>query len=66
MPPRTRHEDRLARFEAVKRLVPLGFRLIEGWEFEKNGVTYDLSAADLNMIDHIEANGLFVTSRCAT
>lgn len=37
-----------------------GFTHLIGWRFEKGGRVYDLSAADLSKLDHIEQNGLFV------
>lgn len=59
-----REQDR--RFAAVCLLQPHGFRPLGAWLFYKNGVTYDLSAADLSRIERIERierEGLFVVAR---
>lgn len=48
--------------EAVRRLAFDGF-VPRGWMFfEKNGILYDLSAADLNQVDRIEREGLCVVA----
>lgn len=52
--------QRIAR--ALTILVPKGFTQLSGWWFAKDGKTYDLSAADLDQIDRIEREGLFVKS----
>lgn len=41
----------------AKGWLPLG-----GFKFWRNGRTYDLSAADLNQLDRIEAQGLFLVA----
>lgn len=38
----------------------LGFTVVSCCKFSKNGLVYDLSAADLTQIDRIEREGLFV------
>jgi len=45
---------------AIARLKPLGFTMISSWMFLKNGNIYDLSAADLDQIERIEREGLFM------
>lgn len=60
MPPRTKEQDQAARFAAVETLRGTGFYPIGGWLFIKDGVAYDLSAADLSQIERIERDGLFV------
>lgn len=57
---RTPEEDQRLRFEACDTLRGTGFYPIGGWLFMKNGIAYDLSAADLTQIDRIEREGLFV------
>ena len=40
-----------------------GFQAHGDWrkrQFTKNGIVYDLSAADLEMLDYIEAHGSFI------
>lgn len=37
-----------------------GFNPLGSWRFEKAGKVYDLSAADLEQIERIEREGLFV------
>lgn len=44
----------------IARLKPLGFTMISKWMFLKNGNIYDLSAADLDQIERIEREGLFI------
>lgn len=54
-------EQELRRYhEAADILWPKGFRSAAGWRFMKDGVTYDLSAADLRQIDRIERERLHV------
>jgi hypothetical protein len=60
MPPRTVEEDRAARFAACDTLRWTGFYPIGGWLFMKDGIAYDLSAADLTQMERIEREGLFV------
>ena len=60
MPPRTAEQDQAARFAAVEKLRGTGFYPIGGWLFMKDGVAYDLSAADLDQIKRIEQERLFV------
>ena len=60
MPPRTPEQDQGARFAACDALRGTGFYPIGGWLFMKDGIAYDLSAADLSQIKRIEQEGLFV------
>jgi hypothetical protein len=60
MRPETRAEQQRRNFAAVDKLRPLGFRPLGGMMSMKDGVSYDLSAADLDRIDRIEREGLFV------
>lgn len=60
MEPWTEEQDQAASFRACNLLKEKGFRFIGGWLFVKNGVTYDLSAADLGQIERIEREGLCV------
>jgi hypothetical protein len=49
----------------VNRLVPLGWMPVGAFgsmTFRKNGRNYDFSAADLNQLERIERDGLFVIS----
>lgn len=48
------------RLAATDTLRGTGFYPIGGWLFMKNGIAYDLSAADLSQIDRIENEGMFV------
>lgn len=48
--------------EIVNQIMPLGWMPIGAFgsmKFRKNGVNYDLSAADLNQLDRIERERLF-------
>lgn len=45
---------------ACQKLHVRGFNALGWMRFEKGGRIYDLSAADLNQIDRIEAEGLFL------
>jgi hypothetical protein len=47
---------------AKERLTPLGWEHVWRGRFRKNGVVYDLIAANLNILDRIEREGLFVVS----
>lgn len=60
MLPRTAEQERAARFAAVEKLRGTGFYPIGGWLFMKDGIAYDLSAADLTQMERIEREGLFV------
>lgn len=60
MPPRTAKEDQAARFAACETLRGTGFYPIGGLLFMKDGIAYDLSAADLTQMERIEREGLFV------
>ena len=60
MPPLTPEQERAARFAACDTLRGTGFYPIGGWLFMKDGIAYDLSAADLSQIERIEREGLFV------
>jgi hypothetical protein len=60
MPPRTPEQDQAARLAACDTLRSTGFYPIGGWLFMKDGIAYDLSAADLSQIERIEREGLFV------
>lgn len=58
---RTPEEIRQAQVEIAKRLFSLGFGWIEGWIYRSpSGKHYDLSAADIDQIERIEAEGLFL------
>lgn len=59
MKPRTQKEDEKAKARARDFLVPLGWNHIGGWNYIKNGVLYDLSAADITQHEKIEKEGLF-------
>lgn len=53
--------------ETCRRLWAKGFCLVGRFgemRFEKNGVTYDLSAADLTQLDRIERERLFAVEAC--
>lgn len=45
---------------AKEFLESYNFKSVGGWFFLKDGVTYDLSAADLTQIERIEREKLFV------
>jgi len=53
--------DQICLKNAVERCREHGFTHRTGWLFEKDGVTYDLSAADLDQLDRIERDRLFVS-----
>jgi len=44
----------------VLRLQEQGFTQFSGWLFEKNGDFYDLSAANLDAVNYIVENKLFI------
>ena len=49
--------------EIITTLIPKGWIPAGKFNtmfFTKNGRTYDLSCADLNQLDRIETNGLFI------
>lgn len=56
----TKDQDKRNLIAATKTLKAAGFTPVGYWLFEKNGVTYDLSAADLSQIERIEREKLFV------
>jgi hypothetical protein len=58
----TAEQEMEARFAACDYLRPLGFRPVGGMVFYKDGIYYDLSAADLTQIDRIVSEGLLITS----
>ena len=60
MQPPSKEQDRQRRFAAIGKLRPHGFYPVGGWLFVKNGKCYDLSAADLDQIEGIEREGLFI------
>jgi hypothetical protein len=45
---------------ATIRLAELGFTHVGYWQYKKEGLTFDLSAADLDQIERIEREKLFV------
>lgn len=45
---------------AINRVWNRGFRPVGKWRFEKGGKIYDLSTADLNQLERIEREGLFL------
>lgn len=49
--------------KAILFLADKGFICAGNWLFEKDGIVYDLSAADLSQIDRIEKEGLFIVKR---
>jgi hypothetical protein len=54
-------QDRICRhMEAIVELKARGFSSLGNFRFSKNGLIYDLSAADLGEIETIEREGLFV------
>lgn len=57
MEPLTEEQDRQRRFAACDKLRGTGFYPIGGWLFMKNGVAYDLSATNLDIIDQLEREG---------
>lgn len=59
----SRNLERLA--VAAGKLAERGFRQMRAkfWIFQKGGKLYDLSAADLEQIERIERDGLFVCGR---
>lgn len=59
MKPET-HEENYNRWQkALPILRAKGWNSLGGWIFEKNGLKYDLSAADIEKIDWIEEKGYF-------
>lgn len=56
----TEQQGRERRLAACDRLRGTGFYPVGGWLFMKDGKIYDLSAADLDQLDRIEREGLFV------
>ncbi len=55
-----KEKDQARRFAAVDKLRPLGFYPIGGWLFMKDGKAYDLGEADLDQMERIEREGLFI------
>lgn len=49
-------QSQIAYANAILKLIPMGFKTTDIWLFEKDGVVYDLSAANIDMIDQIVAN----------
>lgn len=47
-------------FCAEHRLTPLGWKHLGNFRFEKDGKVYDLSAANLDLLDQIVEEGLFL------
>lgn len=43
----------------ISKIYPLGWKPRGDMIFEKNGILYDLSAADINKLERIEDEGLF-------
>lgn len=56
----TREQQEAHERDTQLRLIPLGWKPLGGCRFERNGKRYDLSAADLNQLDRIEREGLFL------
>lgn len=59
----TEEERWLRRAETLERVRPLGFRPLGNDCYIKDGVTYDLGSANLDHIERIEREGLFVVDR---
>lgn len=60
---RTNHIREVARLSAaIDKVQESGFESIGNWLFRKNGVTYDLSAADLDRVLWIEHYGMFIVA----
>ena len=62
MQPPNETQEKVRQARAVETLVPQGFQHVGGWLFMKNQICYDLSAANLDMIDMIVSQGLYVVS----
>ena len=69
MPPESQESQNIRHNAMVNRLHPLGWRCAPYnasrgqyrlFVFEKDGILYDLGAADLNQLDYIVANNLFI------
>lgn len=60
MKPETKAERAWRHIQTCFYLKPRGFVPLGNFLFSKNGITYDLSAADLEQIERIEKEGLFV------
>ena len=54
--------DKEYELEVAARLAEHGWTHMGYWLFFKGGKIYDLSAADLNQLDRIEREGLFVVA----
>jgi hypothetical protein len=69
MPPETQEQRNIRHNAMVDRLLPLGWNCapysasrgqFRAFIFEKDGILYDLGAADLDQLDYIVANNLFI------
>ena len=61
MKPLERENERQRWLKAVDNLSTLGFMPYgQMWRFIKHGKVYDLSCADLNQMEKIERDGVFV------
>ena len=65
MKPLSKEAKRERLKKATKKLMLLDFVPFGGWLFFKSGNVYDLSAADLNQIERIENEGLFIVTEYA-
>jgi len=63
MPPKNKEELLEIELKVIKKIYPLGWIPKGNFMFERNGVLYDLSAADIKQLDRIERKKLFVVER---
>ena len=60
MEPHSEESDRIRLNNAIPRLNQHGFSQFNGRMFSKGHRVYDLSAADIDQIERVERDGLFV------
>ena len=63
MGPDTEEQRRNQYAAACAQLIPMGFVSVGWMLFRKDGLIYDLSAADLSQIDRIVHEGLFLSDK---
>lgn len=59
MKPETIEESQSRYLREMVTLTRAGFTPMGNWRFSKGGVTYDMSAANLDQLEQIEREGLF-------
>lgn len=60
MKPESIEESQSRYLREIVMLTRAGFTPLGNWRFSKDGLIYDMSAANLDQLERIEREGLFV------